>query len=227
MAHPAHIENNNPIHQLQSCKVADQRIEVQQEVLATAQDANNQEHGLSLLQAIKLYPKAVGWSVLLSTALVMEGYDTKLVSSLFAQPAFKEAYGVQQEDGSYQIPAPWQAGLTNGSACGQIIGLMIAGHITERFGFRKTMMSGLSVLTGFIFVQFFAPSLPVLEVAQILMGRLSSSPVFTTLMCCRYPPGHFPDCHHRLCSRGDSNLSSCVLDELRQYVLGKLSDHQT
>lgn len=199
MAHSAHIESNNPIDRLQSCKIADQHIEVQQEVLATAQDANNQEHELSLLQAIKLYPKAVGWSILLSTALVMEGYDTKLIASLFAQPAFQEAYGIQQEDSSYQIPASWQAGLTNGSACGQVFGLMIAGYITERFGFRKTMISGLSVLMGFIFIQFFAPSLPVLEVAQILMGRLSCSPISMMLtMMCRYPTGDFSDCHHGL-----------------------------
>jgi hypothetical protein len=34
---------------------------------------------MSLWQGIKLYPKAIGWSVILSTAIIMEGYgeDTR------------------------------------------------------------------------------------------------------------------------------------------------------
>ena len=35
-----------------------------------AQHATVQEKNMSLLQAVKLYPKAIGWSMVLSTALV-------------------------------------------------------------------------------------------------------------------------------------------------------------
>jgi hypothetical protein len=42
-----------------------------------AKGAEN-ERRMGFLESIKLYPKAVGWSVLLSTALVMEGYDVSL-----------------------------------------------------------------------------------------------------------------------------------------------------
>jgi SP family general alpha glucoside:H+ symporter-like MFS transporter len=45
-------------------------------VIEEAKEATKDEHEMSLLRAVKLYPKAVGWSLLLSTALVMEGYDT-------------------------------------------------------------------------------------------------------------------------------------------------------
>ena len=38
------------------------------------------ERGQTVFQAIRTYPKAVGWSILLSTALVMEGYDTVLLA---------------------------------------------------------------------------------------------------------------------------------------------------
>ena len=38
------------------------------------------ERGQTLFQAIRTYPKAVGWSILLSTALVMEGYDVVLLA---------------------------------------------------------------------------------------------------------------------------------------------------
>lgn len=144
---------------------------VPQDLLADAEVATSQDHELTLGQAIKLYPKAVGWSVLLSTALVMDGFDTKLMGSLFAQPAFAQRYGRLQGNGSYQIPAPWQSGLNNGSNVGQMIGLVIAGSLSEAVGFRKTMIAGLLIVPGLVFIQFFAPSLAVLQVAQILIGR--------------------------------------------------------
>lgn len=142
-----------------------------QQLLKDAEDATDREHDLTFLQAIKLYPKAVGWSVLMSAALVMDGYDTKLIGSLFAQPAFQKAYGKLQPSGQYQVPANWQAGLNNGSNIGQLMGLVLGGYLSEVLGFRKTMMIGLAIAPCLIFIQFFAPSLPVLEIGQILLGN--------------------------------------------------------
>jgi MFS transporter, SP family, general alpha glucoside:H+ symporter len=36
---------------------------------------------MTLWQGIKLYPKAVGWSLLISTCIAMEGYDVCLLSN--------------------------------------------------------------------------------------------------------------------------------------------------
>jgi hypothetical protein len=44
-----------------------------------AKAATDNERSMTLLHGIKLYPKAVGWSMLLSTCLVMEGYDLVLL----------------------------------------------------------------------------------------------------------------------------------------------------
>jgi SP family general alpha glucoside:H+ symporter-like MFS transporter len=140
------------------------------DLVADAEDATTREHELTFIQAINLWPKAVGWSMLMSAALIMDGYDTKLISSLIALPAFQKAYGVRQANGSYQISAPWQSGLTNGSNSCQMIGLVIGGYLSERFGFRKTMLLALLMVPCFIFIQFFAPGLEVLEVGQILLG---------------------------------------------------------
>ena len=38
-----------------------------------AKNASDAEHTMSLWKAIKLYPNAIGWSVLLSSTLIMEG----------------------------------------------------------------------------------------------------------------------------------------------------------
>lgn len=51
---------------------------MQQDTLASAKDATQKDHELSIFQAIRIYPKAVAWSVILSAALIMDGYDFKV-----------------------------------------------------------------------------------------------------------------------------------------------------
>lgn len=138
--------------------------------LRDAQAAAEDERQSTFLQSLKLYPAAVGWSALLSTAIIMEGYDMKLIGSLNAQPAFAKRYGEQLADGKYEVPAAWQAGLTNGATIGSLIGLYLNGHISERWGFKNTMIASLALMIGTIFIPFFAPSVEVLLVGQIFQG---------------------------------------------------------
>ena len=96
--------------------------------------ATAQEKNMTLLQAIKLYPKAIGWSMVLSTALVMEGYDLLLLSNLYASPSFNRKFGTRGANGVYNVSAPWQSGLSNGARIGEMIGLWINGIVSERYG---------------------------------------------------------------------------------------------
>ncbi|RMZ02398.1 hypothetical protein D0860_07229 [Hortaea werneckii] len=141
--------------------------------LTVANDAakvTQNERSMTLLQGLKTYPKAVGWSVLLSACIIMEGFDIALISSLYAVPAFQQRYGDRQDDGSYEISAAWQSGLSNGALIGEIFGLFLTGIIAERIGYRKTMIGALVLLSGFIFLLFFAQSLPMLLIGEILCG---------------------------------------------------------
>ena len=70
------------------------------------------EKQMTLLQALKIYPKAIGWSVVLSSALIMEGYDLALLGSLYGSPQFNMRYGVQNPStGKWNVPANWQSAL--------------------------------------------------------------------------------------------------------------------
>ncbi|KAF2268013.1 putative MFS maltose permease [Lojkania enalia] len=136
-----------------------------------AQHAANDEKSMSLAQAIKLYPKAVGWSVVLSSALIMEGYDLALLGSLYASPQFNMKYGVQNpETGNWSVPASWQSALSNGARAGEVIGLLINGVVSERYGFRKTMIASLIAMITFIFILFFAPNVQTLVVGEVFCG---------------------------------------------------------
>lgn len=75
------------------------------QLIADARAATEKEHKMTLLQGIRLYPKAVFWSVIISSCIVMEGYDISLVGNLYGFPAFNQKYGELGSNGTYQIPA--------------------------------------------------------------------------------------------------------------------------
>ncbi|CRK38959.1 hypothetical protein BN1708_007928 [Verticillium longisporum] len=135
-----------------------------------AQNATNAEHELGLRQSLKLYPKAIAWSIFLSTCVVMEGFDITLITGLFAYPAFQRKFGVEQPNGSFELTAAWQSGLTNGMLVGQILGLFINGIVAERLGYRYTLVGSLGLVAAFIFIIFFAESLVQLLIGVILIG---------------------------------------------------------
>ncbi|EFR04447.1 hypothetical protein MGYG_07455 [Nannizzia gypsea CBS 118893] len=140
------------------------------DVFQNAKAATDKERRMTLLQGIRLYPKAVAWSILISTCIVMEGYDISLISNFYAFEQFNQKFGVQLEDGSYQVPAPWQAGLSNGAAVGEIFGLFLNGWVSERFGYRWTILGSLAWLAAFISLFFTAQNVQTLLVGEILCG---------------------------------------------------------
>ncbi|KAF9874077.1 hypothetical protein CkaCkLH20_08449 [Colletotrichum karsti] len=139
-------------------------------LVAEAEAAIAWEHSLSPRRALKLYSKAVWLGAFVSLALVMEGFDTKIMGSLYAVPAFQQDYGARLPDGSYQISASWQSGMGAITGVTSILGMFLGGYLAERFGFRKTMAAALLSMPPIIFIFFFAPSLQVLAVANFFMG---------------------------------------------------------
>lgn len=101
---------------------------VVQNMFTNAASATEKEHKMGILQGIRLYPKAIIFSVIISLCCAMEGYDIALLGNFYAFPPFNRKYGQLQPDGTYQVPASWQAGISNGAQCGQIIGLFRKWH---------------------------------------------------------------------------------------------------
>ncbi|RSL85679.1 hypothetical protein CEP52_016062 [Fusarium oligoseptatum] len=134
-----------------------------------AQAANEHEHSLTVRQALKGYPWAVAWSLTVSLSIIMEGYDTILIGSLYAYPTFARRFGsLDESTGTYQIPTPWQSAMGSGPQAGAIIGALINGIIIQRFGYRPAFMLGVVLMTSFIFISFFGMSVQLQAVGQIL-----------------------------------------------------------
>ncbi|SCZ88307.1 BZ3500_MvSof-1268-A1-R1_Chr2-1g04324 [Microbotryum saponariae] len=152
-----------------------------------ARDAQTFDHNLTMGQAIRLYKKGICWSLLLSMAIIMEGYGescrshTALLPSFFGFLPFVRKYGKLLPDGTYGISAPWQSGLSIGAQVGSIAGVFLNGWLVDRFGYKKTMIGSLLVMIGVIFIPFFAPSIEVLFVGCLAQGVPWG--VFSTLAC--------------------------------------------
>lgn len=139
--------------------------------LADAQAANNHEHSLTVRQALKSYPWAVAWSLIVSLSIIMEGYDTILIGSLYAYPTYARRFGeIDDATGTHQIPTRWQSAMGSGPQAGAIIGALLNGFLIQRFGYRPAFMFGVALMTAFVFVSFFGMSVEIQAVGQILCG---------------------------------------------------------
>ncbi|KAK5991132.1 General alpha-glucoside permease [Cladobotryum mycophilum] len=133
--------------------------------------AYEDETATTIREAVRRYPMSIFWAIAMSFTIVMVGYDTILMGSLMAYPSFVEKYGTYHPElGKNVIPGPWQVGLTVTSSCSGILGLFLNGFLTERFGHRVVTIVALTLLTGYIFIPFFAPNIHVLIAGQFLLG---------------------------------------------------------
>ena len=101
----------------------------------------------------------------------MESYDVFLIGNFVALPKFVADFGVMNPaTGKMVIETKWQSALQVSGQLGALIGVFLAGPLTSRIGYRYATLTGLMLLNAFIFVFYFAKSLPVIFVAQLLEG---------------------------------------------------------
>jgi SP family general alpha glucoside:H+ symporter-like MFS transporter len=101
----------------------------------------------------------------------MEAYCVFLIGNFIALPAFEEDYGVFSPEADRPvIEASWQSALQAIGPIGALIGVVLSGPLTSRIGYRWAIISALMVLNAMIFVFYFAKSLPIMLLAQLLEG---------------------------------------------------------
>jgi MFS family permease len=103
----------------------------------------------------------------------MESYDVFLIGNFLALPAFKQKFGVPIAGTvpiEYVVETKWQSALQVSGQLGALIGVFVAGPLTSRIGYRYATLTGLMLLNAFIFIFYFANSMPIIFAAQILEG---------------------------------------------------------
>ncbi|KAJ6531576.1 putative maltose porter [Mycena vulgaris] len=155
-----HIEHED--HTDLKSKVANYKVD--------AIEAENSEHSMTVMEAVRAYPMACFWALVMSSTIIMESYDVFLMGNFIALPAFTRRFGVATGPDTYVIVTKWQSALQMSGQLGALIGVFIAGPLTSRIGYRWATLLGLALMNATIFVTFFANSLPVFFVGQLLEG---------------------------------------------------------
>ncbi|OHX01010.1 maltose permease [Colletotrichum incanum] len=164
---------------------------------ATLAEAIRLEHNLNFSQAVKLYPAAIGWSAFVSLGVIMLAFDPQLLGNLYATPQFQRDFGYEYE-GSVILTYPgaaWQTGLSMGNPVGQVVGALFAAYPMDWFGRRLTFATCVVLTAGIVFIQFFARSLPVLLIGELLGGLVLGmyvviAPAYASEVCPTALRGH-------------------------------------
>jgi SP family general alpha glucoside:H+ symporter-like MFS transporter len=90
----------------------------------------------------------------------MESFDMFLNGNFVALGAFQRKYGVliDAATDTYAIPTRWQSALFQAGQCGAFVGVLAAGPITDRLGYRWTTLLALVLMNATIFISFFVSS---------------------------------------------------------------------
>lgn len=83
-----------------------------------------------------------------------------LSGNFVALPYFKERYGVEIGADAlgvmqYAIPTKWQSSLFQAGQCGAFVGVLLAGPVTNKLGYRWTTLLALFMMNATIFITFF------------------------------------------------------------------------
>ncbi|RCI15846.1 hypothetical protein L249_1707 [Ophiocordyceps polyrhachis-furcata BCC 54312] len=161
---------------------------------ATVEAAGSEEPRLGFFETVRLYPKAIGWSLFVSMGVIMAAFDPQLVGSLYPMTQFTRDFGRRYGD-EYVVDAAWQSGLNMGSPLGQVVGALVAAYPMDRFGRKRTFGVCVLLMTGLVFIQFFARSLEALLVGELLAGLvlgvfISLAPVYSSEVCPMAIRGH-------------------------------------
>lgn len=70
------------------------------DISSNAKENNHREKEMTLMEGLRSFPKAAMWSIVLSSAIIMEGYDTNLLGSLYTFPSFQKKFGQYYSIGS-------------------------------------------------------------------------------------------------------------------------------
>ncbi|KAJ5621233.1 MFS maltose transporter [Penicillium herquei] len=133
--------------------------------------AEEAEHNMTVLEAVKAYPAASWWAFVMSATIIMESYCVFLMGQFIATNKFAEDFGVWSESGQeWIIVASWQSAFQCSGPLGAFIGVFLAGPITSAIGYRWATIGALMCLNAFIFIFYFGNSQGMFFAAQILEG---------------------------------------------------------
>ncbi|ODQ71415.1 hypothetical protein LIPSTDRAFT_4665 [Lipomyces starkeyi NRRL Y-11557] len=98
------------------------------------------------------------WALLISSGVVMQGFDLVAGGQLAALPVFKEKFGILQPDGSYLIPAHYLSAWNSIAPATEIVSTFIFAPLLEKFGRKWAILAASLISVGGVLLQQLAPN---------------------------------------------------------------------
>lgn len=96
------------------------------------------EAKLGLRAALRRYPRITLYSALLTSTILLWGYDGSVVGGVSSMPEFQKVFGVAEGD-RWIIPSEWLSVWNIGSPIGGMFGSVVAGWLGDIIGRRWTL----------------------------------------------------------------------------------------
>ncbi|KAK2671523.1 Major facilitator, sugar transporter-like [Fusarium oxysporum f. sp. vasinfectum] len=97
------------------------------------------------------------WALLISTGVVMQGFDIVAGGQLAALPEFREKFGVLKSDGTYLIPAHYLSAWNSIAPATEIVATFIFAPLLERFGRKWGILAASIISVAGVLLQQLAP----------------------------------------------------------------------
>ncbi|KAF2729957.1 MFS general substrate transporter [Polyplosphaeria fusca] len=127
----------------------------------------------TLWQSIKKYRKVVGYTIALTSAILLYGYDNVVVGTVSGMPKFQQDFGeYASRDQKWTLPSSWLALWNVSSPLGAMLGALLGGWIQDRVGRRVAL--GTSSLLSAIAVAIMGSGMAMFPVFTLL-GQLTGA----------------------------------------------------
>ncbi|RMJ10737.1 hypothetical protein CDV36_009624 [Fusarium kuroshium] len=97
------------------------------------------------------------WALLISSGVVMQGFDIVAGGQLAALPAFREKFGNLQPDGSYLIPAHYLSAWNSIAPATEIVSTFIFAPLLDKFGRKWGILAASLISVAGVLLQQLAP----------------------------------------------------------------------
>lgn len=125
------------------------------------------EHEYTRWDAIKAYPHACLYILIMTWAMITIGFENMASGIVLSIPAFRKDFGHPFE-GQYVLDSKWQSAITGGPYGSLVLGCLFASAVVSYTGRKYLIWAAVSITMAFIAIEFVATSIEVFFVGKFL-----------------------------------------------------------
>ncbi|KIX10098.1 uncharacterized protein Z518_01179 [Rhinocladiella mackenziei CBS 650.93] len=153
--------------------------------LVASSEIDPHSQRFSLIRAVRIWPKAAGYGLALTSVILLWGYDMAMVGNLASLPAFRKDYGVLVDD-EWIIASEWMSAWNAASPIGIMLGSILGGALQDRKGRRASLAIGCLTSTigvAVVFSSQYADQSGAARPAIFMVGKFLQGLTIGTAVC--------------------------------------------